>query len=55
VLPDEHLVEAIQRHILWADQFMAVGDFVGVMEELEDAVALAAEMVDDRVPAEPVR
>jgi hypothetical protein len=54
VIPDARLVEAIRRHILWADQFMAVGDFVGVVEELEDAVALAAEMVDDRVPAQPV-
>ena len=42
---------AIQRHIAWAEKFMAVGDFVGVLEELGDAAALAAEMV----PAEPYR
>jgi hypothetical protein len=37
----------------WAENFMAVGDFVGVAEELGDAMALAAEMVDERLPAEP--
>jgi hypothetical protein len=46
---------AIQRHIAWAKRFMAVGDFVGVVEELGDAAALAAEMVDETLPAEPVR
>jgi hypothetical protein len=47
--------DAITRHMEWAENFMAVGDFVGVMEELGDAMALAAEMVDERLPAEPVR
>jgi len=31
---------------------MAVDDVLGVMEELGDAVALAAEMVDDKLPTE---
>jgi hypothetical protein len=48
------LFAAIQRHLLWARQFMAVGDVVGVMEELGDAVALAAEMIDDRLPTETI-
>ena len=39
----------------WAENFMAVGDFVGVTEELGDAMALAAEMVDERSPVEPVQ
>jgi hypothetical protein len=42
--------EAIQRHIAWAEKFMAVGDFVGVIEELGDAAALAAEMVSETLP-----
>jgi hypothetical protein len=45
--------DAIRRHMEWAENFMAVGDFVGVAEELGDAMALAAEMVDERLPAEP--
>jgi hypothetical protein len=47
--------DAIQRHIAWAERFMAVGDFVGVVEELEDAAALAAEMAAETLPAEPVQ
>lgn len=47
--------DAIRRHMEWAENFMAVGDFVGVTEELGDAMALAAEMVDERLPAEPLR
>jgi hypothetical protein len=47
--------DAIQRHIAWAERFMAVGDFVGVVEELGDAVALAAEMVNETLPAETVQ
>ena len=43
--------DAIQRHIAWAEGFMAVGDFVGVIEELGDAAALAAEMVKESLPA----
>jgi hypothetical protein len=43
---------AIQRHLVWAREFMAVGDMVGVMEELGDAVALASEMLDDRIATE---
>ena len=46
---------AIQRHIAWAERFMAVGDFVGVVEELGDAAALAAEMVKDTLPAGTVQ
>jgi hypothetical protein len=46
------LFAAIQRHLTWAGQFMAVGDVVGVMEELGDAVAIAAEMIDAPLPAE---
>jgi hypothetical protein len=47
--------DAIRRHIEWAEQFMVVGDFVGVTEELGDAMALAAEMVAERPPVGPVR
>jgi hypothetical protein len=47
--------DAIRRHMEWAENFMAVGDFVGVTEELGDAMALAAEMVDERLPVEPVQ
>jgi hypothetical protein len=43
--------DAILRHIAWAERFMAVGDFVGVIEELGDATALAAEMVNETLPA----
>ena len=46
---------AIQRHIAWAERFMAVGDFVGVIEELGDAAALAAEMVDETLSVERVQ
>jgi len=46
------LFAAIKRHLVWARQYMAVDDVLGVMEELGDAVALAAEMVDDKLPTE---
>ena len=55
VIPEHHsadLFAAIKRHLVWARQYMAVGDVVGVMEELGDAVALAAEMVDDKLATE---
>jgi len=46
------LFAAIKRHLVWARHYMAVDDVLGVMEELGDAVALAAEMVDDKLPTE---
>jgi hypothetical protein len=46
------LFAAIKRHLVWARRYMVVGDVDGVMEELGDAVALAAEMVNDKLPTE---
>ena len=53
--PSDQFEVAIQRHIAWAERFMAVGDFVGVVEELGDAAALAAEMVDETLSVEQVQ
>lgn len=53
--PSIRLEAAIRRHIEWAERFMAVDDFVGVAEELGDAMALATEMVYGGLPAGPVQ
>ena len=56
-MPDPHsqpLRSAIERHLSWAEDFMRVGEFASVVEELDDARALAAEMVSDSVIPEPV-
>ena len=51
----ELLSRAIDRHLSWADEFMRVGEFAGVVEELEDARAIAEEMVFQSKLTEPVR
>jgi hypothetical protein len=51
----ELLRRAIDRHLGWADEFMRVGEFAGVVEELEDARAIAEEMVYESAIPEPVR
>jgi hypothetical protein len=54
-LRSELLRTAIDRHLGWADEFMRVGEFAGVLEELEDARAIAEEMVYESALPEPVR
>jgi len=51
----ELLSRAIDRHLGWADEFMRVGEFAGVVEELEDALAIAAEMASESAIPDPVR
>jgi len=51
----ELLRRAIDRHLGWANEFMRVGEFAGVVEELEDARAIAEEMVFESTLPEPVR
>jgi len=51
----ELLRRAIDRHLGWANEFMRVGEFAGVVEELEDALAIAAEMASESAIPDPVR
>lgn len=38
------LLRAIDRHLVWAQDFAAVGEYEAAREELEDAYAISAEI-----------